>query len=234
MTYPTPMMATSRWTEATDPMCLPPHAQTALLVDATWTRYAVMGDSIAEGTGDASPGYTTSPWADRVAAALRTVHPDLDYLNTGRMGATSGRVVETQLSTVLEFGPDLIHITCGSNDLWSPEADLRRTADNLELLFSAAYDSGATVTTLTLADAFVGEDMLRMRDGVIAVNELVRNLAAKYGAVLLDLWNHPLRLRPELLSADRIHFTMNGHAVLASEMVRALHDRLIRSADAKS
>ncbi|MBH0121645.1 SGNH/GDSL hydrolase family protein [Rhodococcus sp. CX] len=219
----------SPWTEATDPMCLPAATQAALLADAPWSRYAVMGDSIAEGIGDPSPGYATSPWADRVAAALRATHPDLAYLNTGRMGATSGQVVATQLSPVLDFAPDLIHITCGSNDLWSARPDLRRTADNLESLFAAAHDTGATVTTLTLADAFVGDDMLALRDGVMAVNDLVRTLAAQYDAVLLDLWQHPLRLRPELLSADRIHFTMTGHAVLATEMVRALHARMSQS-----
>ena len=94
---------------------------------------------------------------------------------------------------------------------------------------AAAHDTGATVTTLTLADAFVGDDMLALRDGVMAVNDLVRTLAAQYDAVLLDLWQHPLRLRPELLSADRIHFTMTGHAVLATEMVRALHARMSQS-----
>ncbi|WP_240794796.1 SGNH/GDSL hydrolase family protein [Rhodococcus zopfii] len=219
----------SRWTEATDPMCLPAGVQAALLADALWTRYAVMGDSIAEGIGDPSPGYATAPWADRVAGALRATHPDLAYLNTGRMGATSGQVVETQLSAVLEFAPDLVHITCGSNDLWSGRPDLRRTAGNLESLFASARATGATVTTLTLADAFVGDDMLALRDGVMAVNDLVRTLAADYDAVLLDLWEHPLRLRPELLSADRIHFTMTGHAVLATEMVRALHARMSRA-----
>lgn len=225
--FDTPAVA-SRWTEATDPMCLPAAAQAALLAEAPWTRYAVMGDSIAEGVGDPSPGYATSPWADRVAAALNATHPDLAYLNAGRMGATSGQVVETQLAPVLEFAPDLVHITCGSNDLWSGKPDLRRTADNLEALFAAARGTGATVTTLTLADAFVGEDMLALRAGVMAVNDLVRALAAGYDAVLLDLWEHPLRLRPELLSADRIHFTMTGHAVLATEMVRALHVRMSR------
>lgn len=40
--------------------------------------------------------------------------------------------------------------------------------------------------------------------------------------VLVDMWDHPLNARPDLLSADRIHFSTSGQAVLASEVVKSL------------
>ncbi|MFG1782799.1 SGNH/GDSL hydrolase family protein [Rhodococcus oryzae] len=216
-------------TEATDPMCLDADEIRTLLTDAPWSRFAVMGDSIAKGIGDPSPGYETAPWADRVAAGLRSVRPDVSYLNTGRMGATSAQVLDEQLQTVLDFGPDLAHITFGGNDLWLPNADMEAMARNLETAFAAIHRSGAQISTLALADVFVDKRLRLMRDRIAHLNDVIRALAARYDAVLIDLWEHPLRLRPDLMSADQIHFTMSGYAVVASEMVRALHDRLARS-----
>ncbi|WP_037176065.1 SGNH/GDSL hydrolase family protein [Rhodococcus sp. UNC363MFTsu5.1] len=217
-------------TEATDPMCLGADEIRILLTDAPWSRFAVMGDSIAKGIGDPSPGYETSTWADRVAAGLKAARPDVSYLNTGRMGATSAQVLDEQLQTVLDFEPDLVHITFGGNDLWLPDADLDAMARNLETAFAAVQRSGAQISTIALADVFIDRRMQPMRDRISHLNDVTRGLAAKYDAVLVDLWEHPLRLRPDLMSADQIHFTMSGYAVVASEMVRALHDRLARAA----
>lgn len=216
-------------TESTDPMCLGTSEARALLTDAPWSRYAVMGDSIAEGIGDPSPGYASTPWADRVAAALKPTQPDLAYLNTGRMGATSAQVLDEQLQTVLDFGPDLVHITFGANDLWMPDADADAMAHNLETAFGAVHRSGAQISTLALADVFVGRRMQPMRERIAHLNYVTRTLAARYDAVLVDMWEHPLRLRPDLMSADRIHFAMSGHAVLATEVIRALHERAART-----
>ncbi|MFC7449234.1 SGNH/GDSL hydrolase family protein [Rhodococcus daqingensis] len=221
-------------TESTDPMCLSAAEARALLTYAPWSRYAVMGDSIAEGIGDPSPGYATTPWADRVAAVLKSTQPDLAYLNTGRMGATSAQVLDEQLQTVLDFDPDLVHITFGANDLWMPEADFDAMADNLETAFAAVHRRGAQISTLALADVFVGRRMRPMRERIAHLNDVTRTLAARYDAVLVDMWEHPLRLRPDLMSADLIHFAMTGHAVLATEVVRALHDRLARLAQQAS
>lgn len=217
-------------TEATDPYCLPQERLTELLTGAPWRRFAVLGDSISEGIGDPSPGYATVPWADRVANSLRSVQPQLGYLNTGRMGATSAQVRATQLDPVTAFGPDLVHITCGANDLWSPDADLTVMRANVGAVFAQVASTGATITTLTFADNFRGPRLRAIRERMMVLNDTVRDVAEEFDAVCIDLWQHPMRLRPNLLSADGIHFSMSGHAVLATEMVRALHSRIARQA----
>ncbi|WP_062991308.1 SGNH/GDSL hydrolase family protein [Nocardia anaemiae] len=216
-------------TEANDPMLLSSTAAAELLADAPWQRYAVLGDSIAQGVGDPSPGYHTAGWADRVAAVLTAANPALAYLNTGRIGATSAHVRADQLPRVLEFAPDLVHISCGGNDLFTPGGNLDELRANLDAIFGALARSGAQVSTFTLADVWEVERMAAMRpmrERMAALNDITRELAAHYDAVLVELWDHPLRLRPDLMSADLIHFTMSGHAVVATEMVRALHGRL--------
>ncbi|UAK32606.1 SGNH/GDSL hydrolase family protein [Nocardia asteroides] len=212
-------------TEANDPLLLPLAEQRRLLADAPWQRYAVLGDSIAQGVGDPSPGYDPRGWADRVAAVLAEARPGLAYLNTGRIGATSDQVLAEQLPAVLEFRPDLVHLTCGGNDLFLAGGDLTQLRTNLDTLFGTLARTGAQVVTFTLADVWEVERMAPMRpmrDRMAALNDLVRELAARYDALLLELWDHPLRLREDLMSADLIHFSMSGHAVLASDMVRML------------
>lgn len=70
-------------------------------------------------------------------------------------------------------------------------------------------------------------------DRVRRVNDITRGLAAEHGAVLVDMWDHPVNDRPDLLSADRIHFAGAGQAVLATEVVKGLA-RLLDTAQVRS
>ncbi|MEU4321336.1 SGNH/GDSL hydrolase family protein [Nocardia fluminea] len=211
--------------EADDPLVLAPERTAALLAEAPWQRFAVLGDSIAAGTGDASPGYAPTGWADRVATALTAVNPALIYRNTGRIGATSDQVIDRQLAETVEFAPDLVHLSCGGNDLFTAGGDIDRLHRNLSTILTALAATGAQLSMFTVADVWSVERMApmrAMRPQMIALNEVVRAVAAEFGAVLTEFWNHPLRSRPELMSADLIHFTTSGHAVVASEVVRSL------------
>ncbi|WP_410875038.1 SGNH/GDSL hydrolase family protein [Nocardia sp. A7] len=218
--------------EADDPLVLAPEQTAALLAGAPWQRFAVLGDSIAAGTGDPSPGYAPTGWADRVAADLTAVNPTLAYRNTGRIGATSGQVIDRQLAEILDFAPDLVHLSCGGNDLFTAGGDVDRLSENLSIILTALAATGAQLSIFTMADVWSVERMApmrAMRPRMIALNEVLRAVAAEFGAALTELWNHPLRSRPELMSADLIHFTTSGQAVLASEVVKSLASRIDRS-----
>lgn len=217
--------------EADDPLVLAPEQTATLLTGAPWRRFAVLGDSIAAGTGDRSPGYAPTGWADRVAADLTSANPTLAYRNTGRIGATSGQVIERQLSEILEFAPDLVHVSCGGNDLFTAGAEVDQLHENLSTILTALAATGAQLSIFTMADVWSVERMApmrAMRPRMIALNEVLRAVAAEFDAVLTELWNHPVQSRPELMSADLIHFTTSGQAVLASEVVKSLAARIDR------
>jgi lysophospholipase L1-like esterase len=209
-------------TEKTDPFCLEPESAARLLAGAPWRRFASVGDSLAAGTGGPSPGYADLGWADRLADVLRRVSQDLAYTNAARIGATTAETLDEQLGPVLETGPDLIHISCGANDIWRPEPDFAATERNLRRIFGLAAGTGAQLTTFTLGTAFDVPRFTDWRVRVRALNDLVRELAADHAAVLVDMWRHPVNSRPGLLSADRVHFSASGQAVMATEMVKGL------------
>ena len=208
-------------TEATDPFTLSESAAAAMLQAVPFRRFAVIGDSTAAGTGDPWPGYATTPWADRLARWLLAAHPRTDYLNTGVMGAVIAEVTAQQLPTLEAFHPDLVHITCGGNDLFLREARLPDVEAALDDLCARVAATGARLSMFTLADSFTGR-MAPLRPLFAGCADAVRRVAHRHDAVLTEFWDHPARLRPDWLSADLIHLTMAGHAVVAAEIAKNL------------
>ncbi|GHH00243.1 SGNH/GDSL hydrolase family protein [Streptomyces rubradiris] len=214
-------MATT-FTEETDPFCLATLDAAAMLFDAPWQRYAVIGDSLSAGTGDKSAGYGDQGWCDRVAHVLRQVRPGLAYLNTAVSGATTVDTLAHQTDAMREFAPDLLHLPCGANDLLRRAPDFREIERDLRAMYDLAAATDALLTTFTLGRAYVVPVFPDWTERVLTLNDLIRTLAGEYGAVVVDMWDHPVNSRENLLSADRVHFSTSGQAVMAGEMVRAL------------
>ncbi|MEU6188911.1 SGNH/GDSL hydrolase family protein [Nocardia sp. NPDC047038] len=209
-------------TEETDPFCLDQADAVALLAEAPWGRYAVVGDSLSAGTGDPTPGYRDQGWSDRVADVLRSVRPDLDYLNVSEIGATTAQTLEKQAARMLEFSPDLLHLPCGANDIARRRPDFGEIERTLRQMYDLAKGTGALLTTFTLGRAYVVPVFPDWPERIATVNEIVRGLAAEYGALVVDMWDHPINDRDNLLSADGIHFSTSGQAVMAAEVVKKL------------
>ncbi|MGW8399569.1 SGNH/GDSL hydrolase family protein [Streptomyces lydicus] len=219
-------------TEATDPFCLDPADAVALLADAPWGRYAVIGDSLSAGIGDPTPGYQAQGWADRVAGVLRAVRPDLEYLNVSEIGATTAQTLENQARRMAEFSPDLLHVPCGANDLVRRRLDFGEIERTLRQMYDLAKGTGALLTTFTLGRAYVVPVFPDWPERIAAVNEIVRGLASEYDAIVVDMWDHPVNDRGNLLSEDRLHFSTSGQAVMATEVVKKLAGSLGRAASA--
>lgn len=221
MTFTVPPM-----TEQSDPYCLPPVVAAALLVDAPWRRFAVIGDSLSAGTGDPTPGYADAGWPQRVAEILRRVRPDLVYLNTAVVGATTKQTLAGQADRMLDFAPDLLHLPCGANDIVRRTPDFDEIERDMRCMYELAAGTGAQLTTFTLGTAWVVPVFADWLERVRVLNDITRRLATEFGAVVADFWDHPLNDRENLLSADRIHFSTSGQAVLASELVKQLSQLL--------
>ncbi|WP_018381680.1 SGNH/GDSL hydrolase family protein [Wenjunlia vitaminophila] len=222
--------ATQPDSESADPHVLPPHQVDHLLDGAPWRRLAIIGDSLAEGLGDPSPGYADASWADRLASALRRVRPDLAYLNLGRRHLRAAQVRDQQLHEALEFRPDLVSVVCGGNDMMMPDYDPVVVEAELDALVAPFREMGADVFLFTIQDitAVFPEQLGRgsLRQRIEALNERVRMVAQRRGALVVDMASHPTRADRESFSADMIHASRRGHAVLASATVSCLAGHL--------
>ncbi|MFF6957362.1 GDSL-type esterase/lipase family protein [Streptomyces sp. NPDC008317] len=211
--------------EAADPHCLSPEESDRLLRGAPWKRFAVVGDSIAEGLGDPVPGYRTAPWADRTAEALRRVVPELTYLNLGMRGLTAGQVRADQAERAARFAPDLVAIVCGGNDLLLPGFSPEVLDKELDLLFARLAAPGRTLFAYALVNVAAAVPELRggpLESGVAVLNQVTRAVAERYGAVVVEMYDHPAVADRDLYSADLVHASARGHAVSAAATVRAL------------
>lgn len=215
--------------EAADPHCLRPGEGEALLRGAPWRRFAVLGDSLAEGLGDPLPGYRTASWADRTAQALARVRPELAYLNLGVRGLTAAQVRAGQAQTAAAFRPDLVCVVCGGNDLLAPGFSPEAVERELDALFGTFTAPGTTVFTFALADVASAVPELRggpLDEGVPVLNAVTRSVAARHGALVVDMHGHPAGGDRDMFSADMVHFTARGHAVAAAAVLRALATRI--------
>ncbi|MFE3190964.1 SGNH/GDSL hydrolase family protein [Nocardia sp. NPDC059240] len=215
-------MLKTAMTEQSDPFCLSEITAAGLLFDAPWRRFGVVGDSLSAGVGDPTPGYRNQGWSDRVAAILRRVHPDLLYLNISEIGVTTHRTMSEQFDRMLEFGPDLLHLPSGPNDILRREPDFDAIERSMRRMYRLAADTGALLTTFTMGRAFVVPAYPDWDKRIRTMTDITRRVAADFGAVVFDMCDHPFNDRDNLVSADRIHFSTSGQAVMASVAVQEL------------
>jgi lysophospholipase L1-like esterase len=189
--------------ESRDPYCLTADDEDALLRGAPWTRFVVVGDSIAKGVFEEVPGYRSVPWPARVAEALRRQQPTLELLNVARMFALSEEVLAEQVPPALEFGPDLAAIVCGGNDVLVPAWDPARTELALDRIIGTFADAGAEVITFTMFDIVKALDMppemgadLDSRLSTLA--DMTRLLSQRYGTLHVEMRVHPACSEPSL------------------------------------
>lgn len=219
--------------EARDPHCLDAAARGALLAAAPWERVVALGDSIAEGVREPSPGYQDLGWVDRIAAALGEVRPALKLRNLGRRDRLAAEVRGQQLAAAVAFGPDLAIVAAGGNDTLRRRFDLAAVEHELEQIVAALRAGGADVLTLGLLDAssspFVPEELrapLTARLHELA--DATRAIAERHGALHLQMREHPVNADPGIYASDGLHLNARGHAIVAGAELARLGAELAR------
>src|SRR5258705_611561 len=98
--------------ESADPYCLRDGEAVTLLAGHPWHRFAILGDSVAEGLTEPVDGYHPLAFPDRVRVELARHRPGLEHRNLGRRNLRAAAVLATQLAPALAFGPDLSLVSC--------------------------------------------------------------------------------------------------------------------------
>jgi lysophospholipase L1-like esterase len=203
--------------EALDRHCLRPGEAEAQLAGARWGRLLAMGDSIVVHPGDPVAGYRAGTWTDRLVAALGTTA----YLNLGVSGARVAEIRAGQLAAAVRFGPDLAILAAGANDAVRRSFDPAVAEAELEPMIAALAGSGALVVTMGCFDVGGPEVSARLR----VLGALTRGLSQSHGGIHVDFADHPAQ-QEGVLGADGVHINARGHAVVATEIVRALGNLL--------
>jgi len=215
--------------EAQDPYVLSPAEQSELLAGHPWSRFAVLGDSIAKGMGDPTEGYVTATLAGRVAAALARERNGVTYANLARHRAEAADIRDSQLGPALELEPDLVAMIGGGNDVLAEEFDIAPVKAAIDDIVVALTDAGATVVTYETVDfprAFPDPAFEEFNRRLMDLYAATRVIARERGTVHVDIYREPWAAERYCFSADLQHPTMRAQALAASATIRALGEHL--------
>jgi lysophospholipase L1-like esterase len=216
--------------EAQDPYVLSPAEESELLAGHPWSRFAVLGDSVAMGMGDPTEGYVTATWGGRVAAALARERDGVTYANLARHRAKAADIRDSQLGPALDLDPDLVAVIGGGNDLLAEEfhiAPVKAALDDIVLALTNG--AGATVVTYETVDfprAFPDPAFEEFNRRLLDLYAATREIAWERGTVHVDIYTEPWAAERYLFSADLQHPTMRAQALAASMTIRALGEHL--------
>jgi lysophospholipase L1-like esterase len=186
-------------------------------------RYVALGDSSTEGLDDPDGLGGYRGWSRRLAERIAAAQGGLLYANLAVRGRTTVEIRDQQLAPALALQPDLATVFSGTNDLVGPKFDAHRLGREMEDMQRALIGQGATVITFTLPDLAPVMPIARLVSPRIRLlNESIRSVSARTGAVLVDFAVHPASSDSRLWSADRIHANSTGHTWVAEALAQAL------------
>lgn len=188
----------------------------------TFHRFVALGDSFTEGVGDDDE---TRPngvrgWADRVAEVM--AGDDFGYANLAIRGRKLLEIVGTQVDPALEMKPDLVSIYAGANDVLRPRIDIDRLVEAYDVAIGRLVDGGAHVVMFTAYDPGWSPVFGALRGRFAIYNELVREVAERHRATVVDFWRLDDYRDVRLWDIDKMHMSSAGHQRMAIAVLDAL------------
>lgn len=196
-------------------------------------RIVLLGDSITQGGGRPG-GYV---WL--IDRTLQELYPGrkIEVVNAGISGHKSTDMLARFQRDVLDRNPDLITISVGINDVWhgfTPEhpagygprrVPLDQYRANVERMLQMAAEKRIPVVLFTTTIFEDRPNSIRNLR-VAGYNDVLRELAAKHGAVVadqfqafMDAWKaDPSRK----LTSDQVHMAPAGDALMARTALLAM------------
>lgn len=183
-----------------------------------------MGDSFTEGVGDwdESRPNAVRGWADRVAEQLILAEPDLGYANLAIRGRKLRGIMAEQMDVALALEPTLVTIYAGANDILRPKVNIDALMGAYEEGVSRLRAAGAQVVMFTGFDSSSSAVFGKTRGRTAIYNELVREIADRYNADIVDYWRMREFRDWRYWSVDRMHMSTAGHTLMARKVLDVL------------
>ncbi|MEU6346318.1 SGNH/GDSL hydrolase family protein [Streptomyces sp. NPDC046977] len=188
---------------------------------ATHTSFVALGDSFTEGMSDALPNGTYRGWADLLAGRLAAHSPDFRYANLAVRGKLIQQIVDEQVETAASMGADLVTLVGGLNDVLRPKCDVPRVCALLEKAVERLSPSCRQLV-LMRSPARRGPVAARFQPRMEELFAFIDQLAARHGALVVDLYGADVLGDPRLWADDRLHLDEEGHRRVAEAVWQAL------------
>lgn len=194
--------------------------------DLTYTSFVAVGDSFTEGMSDLLPDGSYRGWADLLAARLAALpgaarDGSFRYANLAVRGKLIRQIAEDQVEPAAAMGADLVTLVGGLNDVLRPGCDVDVVCGHLE---SAVERLAPSCRRLVLmrSPARRGPVATRFVPRMEQLFAVVDDLAARHGAIVVDLYGAEVLGDPRMWADDRLHLTAEGHERVAEAVWQAL------------
>ena len=192
-----------------------------------FTRFIALGDSMTEGMCDEIVDGQYRGWADRVADTLAKENPNFTYVNLAIRGKLLHQVIDDQIPDAAKYviGPEtLVSFHAGANDVLRPNYQAEDAFAKYEKGISDLIKTGATVIVFTVIDRVEGNGKTAQlwHERFSAFNVNVRQVANKYGAIIIESDNAQWMADLRFLARDRLHLNSDGHWRLSQAVLENL------------
>ncbi|MFE6334957.1 SGNH/GDSL hydrolase family protein [Streptomyces sp. NPDC057806] len=185
------------------------------------TSLVALGDSFTEGMSDLLPDGTYRGWADLLAARMATRAPGFRYANLAVRGKLIGQIVQEQVHVAAAMQADVVTLVGGLNDTLRPKCDMGRVRALLEEAVELLAPSCKQLV-LMHSPGRQGPVLQRFRPRMEELFACIDDLAARHGALVVDLYGAPSLADPRLWDVDRLHLTSEGHRRVAEAVWQTL------------
>ncbi|MFE7135862.1 SGNH/GDSL hydrolase family protein [Streptomyces sp. NPDC057638] len=190
-------------------------------MSAEYTSFVAVGDSFTEGMSDLLPDGTYRGWADLLAARLAARTPGFRYANLAVRGKLIAQIADEQVPVAAAMRADVVTLVGGLNDALRPRCDMDRVRARLEESVAALAPTCRTLV-LMRSPGRQGPVMKRFRPRMEELFTHVDAVAARHGALVVDLYGDDALGDPRFWDTDRLHLTAEGHRRVAEAVGQTL------------
>lgn len=186
-----------------------------------YTSLVAVGDSFTEGMSDLLPDGSYRGWADLLAGRMAARTPGFRYANLAVRGKLIQQIVDEQVDVAAAMGADVITLVGGLNDTLRPKCDMAQVRGRLEEAVERLAPACKQLV-LMRSPGRQGPVLQRFRPRMEALFAHIDALAARHGALVVDLYGAPSLADPRMWDVDRLHLTADGHRRVAEAVWQSL------------
>src|SRR5688572_31108387 len=180
------------------------------------TKFLAFGDSITFGRCGPAPN-TCPPYTVRLEELLRTRYTAQTFqvFTSGLPGEKTSEGGGRLPGEVSAYNPEVVLLMEGTNDVVAGSFKLNETEDALEYMIDAARNRGATAVFLaTIPPIAPGGSNTFAIPRVLELNAEIRDLAARKGAHLVDVYAALIADMSRHYAGNDLHPTAEGLRVI--------------------